>query len=75
MHTSTLSTQSTPPLAMSDYCNSGGNVRFGNRSEPEPNARSAFRFSECLNLNARFGSAFGGDQARSNPQHKIEPEQ
>ncbi|KAJ6489885.1 hypothetical protein C8R45DRAFT_1138723, partial [Mycena sanguinolenta] len=42
-------------------------VRFGNRSEPEPNARSAFRFSECLNLNRR---AFGGEQARSNAEPK-----
>ncbi|KAJ7247461.1 hypothetical protein C8J57DRAFT_1240789 [Mycena rebaudengoi] len=41
---------------------SGGKVRFRNR------------FSEYLNLNARFGSAFGGDQARSNAKRKIEPE-
>ncbi|KAJ7241458.1 hypothetical protein C8J57DRAFT_1244710 [Mycena rebaudengoi] len=53
---------------------SGGKVRFRNRSEPEPNARSGFKFSEYLNLNARFGSAFGGDQARSNAERKIEPE-
>ncbi|KAJ7263322.1 hypothetical protein C8J57DRAFT_1629244, partial [Mycena rebaudengoi] len=41
---------------------SGGKVRFRNRC------------SEYLNLNARFGSAFGGDQARSNAERKIEPE-
>ncbi|KAJ7846723.1 hypothetical protein B0H14DRAFT_3867653 [Mycena olivaceomarginata] len=32
------------------------------------------RFSEFPNLNARFGSAFGGNQARSNTERKIEPE-
>ncbi|KAJ7089015.1 hypothetical protein C8R44DRAFT_861554 [Mycena epipterygia] len=37
---------------------SGGKVRFGNR------------FSEYLNLNRKFGSAFGGEQARSNAEPK-----
>ncbi|KAJ7289906.1 hypothetical protein C8J57DRAFT_1214225 [Mycena rebaudengoi] len=44
----------------------GGKVRFRNQSEPEPNLNRT-----CVR---RSGSAFGGDQARSNAERKVEPE-